>query len=477
MLGNHISWVDWAMVQLASPRPVRFVMERDIYARWYWRRFMDFFGVVPISQARPRDALRAVTGLLENGQVVCLFPEGTMSKNAQLGEFKRGFERAAAAVSKTSGSCILPFYLRGLWGSRFSHASDKLKRGNRGGRPRDVIVAFGPTLPLGASAQRVKQAVFRLSVSSWQEHAASLPSIPSAWIKVAKRHPADTAVIDSHGQRWSNRRLIASVLLVARAIRRRVAGERIGVLLPPGSAAVIVNLAAWLAGKQVVNLDVAADAKTLADVCRRVGVEHVFVSAPRLARLRERTPEEGQMPAGVTSIDFDKLAASQSGWRGLVAVGAAMLLPGSAILALNGCPQRRPDDVATILFSRGSGCTLGQPIEISHRNIVANVAQIVDVLNTESDDVVLANLPLSHAFGLTVTLCLPLLSGVPLACHPDPKDALGGARAIARFRATVLFSTSTQLRRLLEQPKIHPTMLDSLRIVVAGTERLSPAVR
>jgi acyl-[acyl-carrier-protein]-phospholipid O-acyltransferase/long-chain-fatty-acid--[acyl-carrier-protein] ligase len=473
MLGNHISWVDWAMVQLASPRPVRFVMEREVYERWYWRRFMDFFGVVPISQARPRDALRSVTELLEQGKVVCLFPEGTMSKNAQLGEFKRGFERAAAAVSASAGARILPFYLRGLWGSRFSHASDKLKRDNRGGRPRDVIVAFGPTLPINASAHRVKQAVFQLSVSSWQEHAASLPSMPSAWLRVAKNRLAETSVIDADGRHWSNRRLIAAVLLGARALRRHVRGERIGVMLPAGSSAVITNLAAWLAGKQVVNLDVAANGEALAIACRRTGVTQVVTSAGR----RGHAPKTGPLPAGVTSIDIDALLAAHRGWRALVALGATLLLPTSALLALNGCRRRRPQDVATVLFSAAGSGRAGQPVAITHRNLVANVAQIVDVLNTECDDVVLANQSLSHAFGLTVTLCLPLLAGVRMACQPDPNDALGSARAVARYRVTLLFGTSAQYGRWLEQPRIHPAMLDSLRLLIAGAGRLEPAVR
>ncbi len=159
MLGNHISWVDWAMVQMASPRPVRFVMEREIYERWYLKRFLDFFGVVPISRGSSRQAIKTVSELLVQGEVVCLFPEGTISKNGQLSEFKRGFELAARAASS---GVILPFYLRGLWGSRYSYASAKLKEGRGEGRAREVVVAFGPTLPLESGAERVKQAVFEL---------------------------------------------------------------------------------------------------------------------------------------------------------------------------------------------------------------------------------------------------------------------------------------------------------------------------
>jgi len=105
------------------------------------------------------------------------------------------------------------------------------------------------------------------------------------------------------------------------------------------------------------------------------------------------------------------------------------------------------------------------------------VRQIADVLNTETDDLMLSNLPLFHAFGLTATTALPLLEGIPMVCHPDPTDALGNAKAIARYRATVLCSTSTFLRLYVKHHRVHPLMLDSLRIVVAGAERLGPDVR
>jgi acyl-[acyl-carrier-protein]-phospholipid O-acyltransferase/long-chain-fatty-acid--[acyl-carrier-protein] ligase len=89
----------------------------------------------------------------------------------------------------------------------------------------------------------------------------------------------------------------------------------------------------------------------------------------------------------------------------------------------------------------------------------------------------LSNLPLFHAFGLTATTALPLLEGIPMVCHPDPTDVMGNAKAIARYRATVLCSTSTFLRLYVRNRRVHPLMLESLRIVVAGAERLSPDVQ
>ncbi|WP_295538325.1 acyl-[ACP]--phospholipid O-acyltransferase [uncultured Thiohalocapsa sp.] len=472
MLGNHISWIDWAMVQMASPRPVRFVMERVIYERWWLKWFLDFFGVVPISGTSSGHALRRVTGLINRGEVVCIFPEGTLSKNAQLAAFKRGFERAAQGAD----GVILPFYLRGLWGSRFSNASEKLKASRRGGRARDVIVAFGPTLPITSDAQQVKQAVIELSVSSWAEHVQTLPTLPAAWLATAKRRLGTPVVLDAaSGATLTNRRLIAAVLVFAGAIRKRCPEQNLGILLPASSAGVIANLAAWLAGKTVVNLNYTATPQALRAALQTAGIRHVVTAERFLRTLERRGIDARTLLAGAQLHAMEDIRAGVGKVSGLIMLAAAIVLP-AWLLRAHYCRRLHPQDTAAILFSSGSE---GHPkgVELTHRNILANVRQIADVLNTETDDLMLSNLPLFHAFGLTATTALPLLEGIPMVCHPDPTDALGNAKAIARYRATVLCSTSTFLRLYVKHHRVHPLMLDSLRIVVAGAERLGPDVR
>src|SRR5690606_30406275 len=123
MLGNHISWIDWAIVQMATPRHIHFVMIRNIYERWYLKWFLDIFGVIPISGGASKSALEKVTEYLNAGEVVCLFPEGTISRTGDRPELQRGFEQAGVGAD----AVILPFYIRGLCGSWFSRPSEKLE--------------------------------------------------------------------------------------------------------------------------------------------------------------------------------------------------------------------------------------------------------------------------------------------------------------------------------------------------------------
>ncbi|MBT8430162.1 MAG: MFS transporter, partial [Gammaproteobacteria bacterium] len=183
MLGNHISWLDWAMIQIACPRPVRFAMERSIYRRWYLKWFFDLFGVVPIAGGQSKTALQKMNELLKAGEVVCLFPEGAISRNGQLGEFKRGYEKTVEGVE----GVILPFYLRGLWGSRFSRSSEKLQESRNTRLRGDVIVAFGSPLPMDTQAPELKRHVFELSIDAWDQHTRTLDPIPLAWLRTARR--------------------------------------------------------------------------------------------------------------------------------------------------------------------------------------------------------------------------------------------------------------------------------------------------
>ncbi len=471
LLGNHISWLDWAVLQMASPRPLRFVMERGIYERWYLRWFLDFFGVIPISSGASRAALERVREALDAGEVVCLFPEGVISRSGQLAEFRKGFEQAANGAD----AVIVPFYLRGLWGSRFSRAGDKLKADRRDGWVRDVMVAFGRALPIDTRAPAVKQAVAELSVSAWQRHVGTLPTLPEAWLYRVRRNAGATAVADSVGEPLSRRRFATAVLRLTRVIRRRSPEPHVGILLPASSGGAIANMAALAAGKTVVNLNFTSSPEAIGSALRKADIRAVYTSRRFLARLEKKGIDAQALFADVELIHLEDLVATFGRLGNLLTLALVSLLPARWLIALFVTRVAR-EDTAAILFSSGSE---GEPkgVELSHANIMANLTQVADVLDTRGDDRIIATLPLFHAFGLTVTTLMPLIEGIPMVCHPDPTDALNIAKTIARHRATILCGTSTFLRLYARNKRVHPLMLASLRIVVAGAERLNPEVR
>ncbi|GAA0786245.1 acyl-[ACP]--phospholipid O-acyltransferase [Marinobacterium sediminicola] len=476
LLGNHISWLDWAMLQLACPRHIYFVMERSIYERWYLRWFLDLYGVIPISSGASRSAMQKVRELLAQGEVVCLFPEGAISYSGQLGEFKRGFERLARPddAHETLKARILPFYLRGLWGSRFSRSSERLQNSEGGGIKRDVIVAFGDTIPLDTKAEVVKQKVAELSIRAWNEYTDSLETLPSAFIRTAKAAPTEWALTDLNGPVLNHRRLLTACILFSRRMRQ-INEQNLGLLLPTAAGGAIANMAALMAGKTVVNLNYTAPEAALLSAVEQAGIKTIITSERFLDKLEQRGVKLDQLLSSVKVIKLEAVKAKIGKLEAVLTLIESVLLPRPVLQWMYG-GHSNLDETAAILFSSGSeGAPKG--VMLSHRNMMANLKQISSVLNVQDDDCILATLPLFHAFGLTVTCMLPLVEGIPVVCHPDPTDAVNIGKAAARYRATILCGTSTFLGLYMRNKRLHPLMFESLRVVVAGAEKLSPSIK
>lgn len=470
LLGNHISWVDWAIIQIASPRPIRFVMLKSIYERWYLKWFFRIFGTIPIeSGASSRKSLEQVAGLLNNGEVVCLFPEGSISRTGHLTEFRRGYEKTCAQAN--DDVVILPFYLRGLWGSQFSRSSEKLKSD----RSSDIIVAFGPPLSKDTTADVLKSRVFDLSITSWQEYSETLPTLPHAWIDSAKSMGNDMSIADTLGEPLSANQALTAGIAFSKRIRKLSPEQNVGLLLPTSAAGILANMATLLCGKTVVNLNFTASQESLSAAVKEAEIKTIYTSERFLKKLEKKGLDLSLVLAQVNVIHMEDLKAGISKAEMLRTWLTVKLLPASWLQRLY-CHAHDANQTAAILFSSGSEGT-PKGVMLSHRNIMANLKQVSDVLNTKERDVIMASLPLFHAFGLTVTQFMPLIEGLPLVCHADPTDVLKVAKAIAKYQVTILCGTSTFFRLYTKNTKVHPLMLSSLRLVVAGAERLNPDVR
>jgi acyl-[acyl-carrier-protein]-phospholipid O-acyltransferase / long-chain-fatty-acid--[acyl-carrier-protein] ligase len=471
MLGNHISWIDWGIIQMASPRPIRFVMIRNIYERWYLKWFLDIFNVIPVSTGASKGALQEINNSLNNGDVVCLFPEGTISRTGQLAEFQRGYEKAA----EDTNAVILPFYLRGLWGSWFSRSSEKLKNLRSSGIKQDITVAFGEKLDIDTTPEILKKRICDLSIDSWEHYTSNLTSIGAAFIETAKRNGDELTVADSIAGSLNGNKFLTVVICFSRLIKKHSPEQNIGLLLPMSSAGCIGNMASIIRGKTVVNLNFTSSREALQLSVKKAEIKSIYTSRKFMEKLAKKGIELNDAFPEAQFLYMEDLKSDISKVTSLRTLMAILISPAWLIKLLY-CKKVDINSPAAILFSSGSEGT-PKGIMLSHRNIMANLKQISDMLNTQDTDVVMACLPLFHAIGLTATTFMPLVEGIPVVCHPDPTDAVNIAKAIAKYRATVLIGTSTFLRLYTKNRRVHPLMLESLRIVIAGAEKLRPDVR
>lgn len=153
LLPNHVSFADAFFLSAASPRPVRFLIDEGFYRRWWVGGIARLFGSVPISRGSTRAAIQQVGEALAAGHVVCVFPEGRLTRTGFVNEIKRGYE----LMAKKGNAVIVPAYMDGVWGSIFSFERGRFvwKRPYR--IPYRITVAFRPVLALDeASPERLR---------------------------------------------------------------------------------------------------------------------------------------------------------------------------------------------------------------------------------------------------------------------------------------------------------------------------------
>ncbi len=469
LLGNHISYLDWAILQMAYPKQIRFVMDRSYYEKWYFKPFLNFFKVIPISTRGSKTALQKVTDALNEGHTVAIFPEGYLSRNGHLGEFQRGFEMACKDVKD---AVIVPFYTRGLWEDRFSHASKKLQRRKNS----DINVHFGSPIDIHSDTHEVKKAVFDLSVSSWNDYAKSLPTLQKAWIHSAKEVGAGLCISDSTGVELSGDRFITGTFMIASALKTKLHGEQnIGLILPTSAAGSMGNMAVLSLGKTIVNLNYTSGIESIMHAVDIAEIKTIITSKQFITRAAAKGFDLSKLMQSRKIIYLEDVKEQMSKVKALMMLMSVKLFSAS-ILSKLFIKGNNPQKTAAILFSSGSE---GRPkgIELTHTNVMGNIKQTVTVFNPTDDDVMLGTLPIFHSFGLTVTTLLPLIEGVPVACHPDPTDGVGIGKIAAKYHATILFGTATFFRLYAKNRKLLPLMFENLRLVVAGAEKLPNEIR
>ncbi len=171
---NHISYLDALILTAASPRPVRFLMISHYFKLPLVGKIAKLFDTIPISTTGAKDAIRIAARALEGGSVVCIFPEGTLSRSGFLGDVKRGF----AIIARRAGCPVQAVYLDGLWKSIFSAERGRFFWKLPRTVPFGVRVAFGkPQAPDETSAGEVKRDLNALAGTVFARRRETAPNL------------------------------------------------------------------------------------------------------------------------------------------------------------------------------------------------------------------------------------------------------------------------------------------------------------
>jgi acyl-[acyl-carrier-protein]-phospholipid O-acyltransferase/long-chain-fatty-acid--[acyl-carrier-protein] ligase len=459
LLPNHISWVDAIVLQLACPRPIRYVIDQEYYHKPILHWFLHALGCIPINARHSHPAVRAAAEKIAAGEIVCVFPEGRLERTGTLLRLHRGYE----LIARHANALVVPTWLDQLWGSIFSFQGGKFFRKLPKRIPYPVTIAFGKPLEAdGADIATMREELLKLGEFCFSRRPSLDRHLAEPCVRGLKRRPFATAVIDGlDHSALSRSKLLGAAVALSRYLRKEFPDERIAIILPASKGSMVANLAVTLADKVPVDLNFTIGRAANESCCKRANLRVAISATQFMERLKDFP-----WPERVLKLDelMPRMKRQIIFWWVM-----SILVPARLLLRILKIPKEGGHRESVLLFTSGS---TGEPkgAVMSHRNVVGNVSQFRQLLDATKDDAILASLPFFHTFGSTVTLWYPLIEGVRIVTYPNPLEAVKNAALIERYKLTLLLATPTFLRGYLR--KVEPDKLRSLRLVITGAEKL-----
>ncbi len=462
---NHVSLLDAGLaLSLLDEEPV-FAIDSTIATRWWVKPFLKLTQALPIDPSKPL-ATRQLINAVRAGQTLVIFPEGRITRTGSLMKVYDG----AGLIADKTGAPVVPVRIDGLERTPFSYLTVFQTRPRMLPKvhatvlePRTVHVPeglFGKRRRQAAGAALydvMSEAAFRTSpIDRTIVEAVLAAGAEHGWKRVALEDPVAGALT-------YKRVAIGMRVLGGKLMGLAPEGRAVGVMLPTAAGTAVTVLALQSAGRVPAMVNFTAGAANVRAACAAAGVETVLTSRAFVerAKLDKLVAAMGEFVRLVYLEDVRATVTAADKLRGLLNYAQPLV-------------ARRAEDPAAILFTSGSeGAPKG--VVVSHRNLLANVAQVAARIDFGRADKIFQVLPMFHAFGLMAGLVLPLVSGVPVYLYPSPLHYRIVPELVYSVNATALFGTDTFLAGYARSSNAYD--FRSLRLVVAGAEAVKESTR
>jgi acyl-[acyl-carrier-protein]-phospholipid O-acyltransferase/long-chain-fatty-acid--[acyl-carrier-protein] ligase len=467
LVSNHVSWIDALMIIAANRRKVRFIIWAPFLDIPVLRWVLRFARVIPINKSiGPRaiiQALRAASDALTNGDIVCIFAEGGITRTGFLLPFQRGFEQ----IVKKSPTPIVPMCLDHVWGSIFSYHEGRFFWKLPQRLPRHVYVSFGKPLPPETDAFTLRAAMQKLSADSGIRRMRDRRLVHRQFVRMACRHPFRSCLIDPNASKpiLKYGETLVGVKIFNKRLRPLLKDQTmVGVWLPSSAGGAITNICLATLGKTSVNLNYTVTPEVVQSAVKQCGIKTIITSK----LFTHKVPLDAGPGVDIVYLeDFRKGITTSERVLGMIGI---LCLPGFVQERwIMGLGKHTHDDLATIIFSSGS---TGEPkgVMLTHGNVAANCESVIQAIDPTQKDRLFGILPFFHSFGYTVTLWLPLQVGASMAYHPNPLQAREIGELCKKYACTIFLATPTFLRSYLK--RCDAGDFASVRILVCGAEKL-----
>ena len=462
---NHVSFLDAPLaVSILPKRPV-FAIDVAMSKHWWIQPFLKFVRTMALDPLKPfsvRDLINAV----RNGNTLVIFPEGRITVTGSLMKVYDG----AGMIADKSGALVVPVRIDGPEATIFSRLKSSQVR--RRLFPKITVTVLDPVeLKIDPEIKGRKRrqaagaALYTIMSDLIFRTTSTDRTVVRALIDAAKIHgPQWLAVEDPvSGQLTYKRLLQATAILGRKLMPLALEGRPLGIMLPTSNGAVVTLFAVMSAGRVPAMINFTAGAANILAACRAAEIDTILTSRAFVEKGRlDNVVAQLQSQVRIVYLeDIRKTVGSLDKLRGALGWKKPLV-------------ARKPDDWAVIMFTSGSEGT-PKGVVISHRNMLANVAQAAARVDFGREDKLFNVLPVFHSFGLTAGTVLPLVSGVSTYLYPSPLHYRTVPELVYGSCATIMFGTDTFLNGYARVA--NPYDFRSLRYVFAGAEPVKASTR
>ena len=470
LIPNHVSWLDWLFLLVSLDGDWRFVTSSTTaQTSWLHRKLMINDHTFPIDTSSPY-AVKHMAEYLQKGGRLVLFAEGQISHT---GSLMKLFDGTGFLVHKSKAR-VITCYLRGANRLRLTR-----QPGWRRWFPR-VTTHYSEVL-VAPELGDVSAAVARTKLTAWlrdrmvtQQFEAEMVegagNLLQAITESAGHQLGKVILHDATDQQLTYRRVLAGADLLASQLRVRLRAEveRVGILLPNINATPITVMSLWSLGKIPAILNFSAGSATMLCCAELAGLKQIITSRKFIERAKLQL--EPFIKAGLEVIYLEDLSSGITGFQKLLTLLRISVIPDSlANQPAHGASGLHPQKPAAVLFTSGSeGVPKG--VELTHRNILSNIRQMLAVTDIEDGDRIFNALPLFHSFGFSVGALLPLVRGMYVFLYPSPLHYRVVPTILYSTNCTVFLSTNTFLNGYAR--KAHPYDFRKMRYLFAAAEKV-----